>query len=122
MGFKLTETQVFGEETPILLSIQDYHAWTPQGEKGERLGTTYHVLALGEYPSIVQVKVPDKAFPLAVEVLHKRNSNIQKGNSFMRVRFYDFQARPYMNKAGKMALSCKAIRAELVDEDEVLIG
>lgn len=121
MEFNLTGSQVLGEETPILLSIQDYHAWTPQGEKGERLGTIYNVLALTDYPSIIQVKVPDKAFPITVEVLRKRNANVQKGGSFMRVRFYDFRARPYMNKAGKLTLSCKALKAELTDDDEVLV-
>lgn len=114
MAFQLTGKQVLGSDSAILLGVKEYSEWK-DGVKGERQGTAYSVLALGgDDPCIVSVKVPDDAPLVTQAVLEVQNAK----RDFIELTFTGFTARTYMDKAGKMALSCKADRAELtVDID-----
>ena len=85
--------------------MRDYFSWT-ENIKGEREGSAYGVLALasGSEPAILQVKVPDKKPRISQATIDEHNAT----KSFLEVSFENFQARTYTDRAGHMALSCKA--------------
>jgi len=105
--------QATGTTTPAVVDVADDIRWIdgPDGKRypGDRIGTRYTVLMQQSACSPLTVKTPETAPAVSAEDVAAACLSGQ----FIRVRFENFQARPYQGKNG-LGISATADKAVVV--------
>lgn len=92
-----------------IVAVRDWYEYTPEGQRGKRLGSVYTGLILDSGCQTIDVKVEDSEPVITQDDLNQANLLLK----FFTGKFKNFEATPYVGANKQMKISSKADEIEL---------
>ncbi len=103
MDLHLTFLQIFSCDFAILVGVRDWFQYK-DGKRDNRKGSIYNLLRLNAACDQISVKIEDEYPVVTQEELDRHNIAMD----FVLCQMEGFEAKPYADRTGKLALSAKA--------------